>query len=89
MKFLEDLRDIATIMSTREFLAHEQQKFIKTLIEKLVAEGKASRRRGWVMSEVLGEVKTQLGEPTLPYAKQHLVQNVCGMKEGLPKKADL
>ena len=73
--------DIVIITTTDEFLARERTEMITSLVTKLMAEGKSSRRRGWVMFIILAEVQAQPGKPALPYAREYLVRNVCGINK--------
>ena len=68
----------ATIMSTEEYLAREHTEVISLLIDKLMAAGKAGKRQGWSMSEILTEVELQLGKDALPHARRYIIQDVCG-----------
>ena len=70
----------AIVMSTEEFLARERKEIISSLVNKLMAKGKASNRHGWSMTEILSEIEIQLGTAALPYARRYIVQDVCGIK---------
>ena len=70
----------AIVMSTEEFLARERKEIISSLVNKLMAQGKASNRHGWSMTEILSEIEIQLGKAALPYARRYIVQDVCGIK---------
>ncbi len=70
---------IDTVMSTEEFLTLERVDAVTAFVSKLMDDGKASRRRGWAMSEILAEVHTQLGKEAVPIAKAHFLKFVSEM----------
>ena len=49
-------------------------------VDELMAEGKASRRRSWVMSEILDTIESEGGAATREDARQYII-DYCGMRE--------
>jgi len=50
-------------------------------VDELMAEGKASRRRAWVMSEILNTLEQEGGEVAREEAREYIIK-YCGMKVG-------
>jgi hypothetical protein len=50
-------------------------------VDELMAEGKASHRSAWVMSEILDTLEHESGEAAREEAREYIIE-YCGMKEG-------
>jgi len=50
-------------------------------VDELMAEGKASRRKAWVMSEILNTLEQEGGEVAREEAREYIIK-YCGMKVG-------
>ena len=46
----------------------------KNLIHTLMDAGKASKKNGWAMSEILDEVSIKFGNHTASFAKAYILQ---------------
>jgi|TARA_R100001530_G_scaffold29_1_gene69 hypothetical protein len=47
----------------------------------LMVKGKASIKRGWVMTEILKEISNKYGEPGMKVAREFIIKDYCGIKE--------
>ena len=47
---------------------------VKNLIHTLMDAGKASKRQGWAMSEILDEVSMRFNRDMTTYAKDYIIQ---------------
>ena len=50
-------------------------------VAELMAEGKASRRKAWVMSEILDTLQQEGGERAREEAREYIIK-YCGIKVG-------
>jgi ribosomal protein S7 len=63
------------VLTTPELLAELE---VHRFVDQLMAEGKASRRAGWVMTEILEQVEQRFGSGYVETARQYIVETVCG-----------
>ena len=56
------------------------QNQVKDLVHQLMDAGKASRRNGWVMSDIVTEVNDAYGRDMAVYARDYIVKDVCGVQ---------
>ena len=75
------LPETATILTTEEFLALEKKIDVRSFVDREISEGKASKLRGWVMSEILRKIQEQFGKAEVPIAKEYIVSEVCGIEK--------
>jgi hypothetical protein len=53
---------------------------IENRVDELMAQGKASRRRAWVMDEILDTILRESGPAAKLQARQYIL-DYCGLKE--------
>ena len=53
---------------------------IENRVDELMAQGKASRSRAWVMSEILNTILQESGPAAKLQARQYIL-DYCGLKE--------
>ena len=56
------------------------QNQVRDLVHQLMAAGKASRRNGWVMSDIVTEVNDAYGRDMAVFARDYIVKDVCGVQ---------
>ena len=56
------------------------QNQVKDLVHQLMDAGKASRRNGWVMSDIVTEVNDVFGRDMAVFARDYIVKDVCGVQ---------
>lgn len=56
------------------------QNQVKDLVHQLMDAGKASRRNGWVMSDIVTEVNDAYGRDMAVFARDYIVKDVCGVQ---------
>ena len=56
------------------------QNQVKDLVHQLMDAGKASRRKGWVMSDIVTEVNDAYGRDMAVFARDYIVKDVCGVQ---------
>ena len=54
---------------------------VKASVLSLMQQGKASIKRGWVMSDILKEIKDKHGESGMKVARDYIVKDHCGITE--------
>jgi len=54
---------------------------IKEEVLTLMKKGKASVKRGWVMSDILKEIEDKHGEGGMKVARDYIVKDHCGITE--------
>ncbi len=47
---------------------------VKNLIQALMDAGKASKKQGWSMTEILDEVSIKFGRDMTSYARKYIIQ---------------
>ena len=68
----------ANIYTTEQLLLAQKQEDVRAFINQAMIKGKTSRRHGWVMSEIIEEVKDRFGQGMATYAKDYIAITVCG-----------
>ncbi len=58
------------IFTTEEVIKNQTKDLIHTLMDA----GKASKKQGWVMSEILDEVSMRFGRDMTTYARNYIIQ---------------
>lgn len=56
------------------------QNQVRDLVHQLMDAGKASRRNGWVMSDIVTEVNDAYGRDMAVFARDYIVKDVCGVQ---------
>lgn len=56
------------------------QNQVKDLVHQLMDAGKASRRNGWVMSDIVTEVNDAFGRDMAVFARDYIVKDVSGIQ---------
>ena len=56
------------------------QNQVKDLVHQLMDAGKASRRNGWVMSDIVTEVNDAYGRDMAVFARDYIIKDVCGVQ---------
>ena len=56
------------------------QNQVKDLVHQLMDAGKASRKNGWVMSDIVTEVNDAYGRDMAVFAREYIVKDVCGVQ---------
>ena len=56
------------------------QNQVKDLVHQLMDAGKASRRNGWVMSDIVTEVNDAYGRDMAVFARDYIVKDVYGVQ---------
>ena len=54
---------------------------IKEDVLSLMEKGKASVKRGWVMSDILKEIEDKHGEKRMNEARDYIIKDHCGIPE--------
>ena len=54
---------------------------IKNYVNSRIKIGRASKLKGWVMSDILDQVAQDLGRWAVPDARQYIVEDVCSIEE--------
>ena len=71
---MENLENIQSknihIFTTEEIVKNQT----KDLIHPLMDAGKASKKQGWAMSDILDEVSMRFGRDMTTYAKNYIIQ---------------
>lgn len=75
--------DIAKVLTTEEFVAYAEQEVVKAYVDLKMQEGQEGKRHGWVMSEIVSDVKERYGEAPATYARQYIIKDVCKIKTPL------
>ncbi len=71
MENLETIQsDNVQIISTEDVIRNQVRNCIHTLMDA----GKASKRQGWAMSEILDEVSIKFGRDMTSYARKYIIQ---------------
>jgi hypothetical protein len=55
---------------------------IKEEVLTLMKKGKASLKKGWVMSEILKDISERHGEDGMKIARKFIIEEYCGITEG-------
>ena len=58
------------IFTTEEVIKNQTKDLIHTLMDA----GKANKKQGWVMSEILDEVSMRFGRDMTTYARNYIIQ---------------
>ena len=58
------------IFTTEEVIKNQ----VKNLIHTLMDAGKASKKQGWAMSDILDEVSMRFGRDMTTYARNYIIQ---------------
>ena len=58
------------IFTTEEVMKNQTKNLIHTLMDA----GKASKKQGWAMSDILDEVSMRFGRDMTAYAKNYIIQ---------------
>ncbi len=58
------------IFTTEEVIKNQTKNLIHTLMDA----GKASKKQGWAMSDILDEVSMRFGRDMTAYAKNYIIQ---------------
>ena len=58
------------IFTTEEVIKNQTKDLIHTLMDA----GKASKKQGWAMSDILDEVSMRFGRDMTTYAKNYIIQ---------------
>ena len=71
---MENLENIQSenihIFTTEEVIKNQTKDLIHTLMDA----GKASKKQGWAMSDILEEVSMRFGRDMTTYAKNYIIQ---------------
>ena len=71
---MENLENIQSknihIFTTEEVIKNQTKDLIHTLMDA----GKASKKQGWAMSDILDEVSMRFGRDMTTYAKNYIIQ---------------
>jgi len=59
----------------------KKELLVKASVLSLMQQGKASIKRGWVMSDILKEIKDKHGESGMKIARDYIVKDHCGITE--------
>jgi len=59
----------------------KKELLVKASVLSLMQQGKASIKRGWVMSDILKEIKDKHGESGMKVARDYIVKDHCGITE--------
>jgi len=59
----------------------KKELFAKASVLSLMQQGKASVKRGWVMSDILKEIKDKHGESGMKVARDYIIKDHCGITE--------
>ena len=71
MENLENIQsDNVQIISTEDVIKNQVRNCIHTLMDA----GKASKRQGWSMTEILDEVSMKFGRDLTSYARKYIIQ---------------
>ena len=54
---------------------------IKEEVLSLMEKGKASVKRGWVMSDILKEIEDRHGKKGMNEARDYIIKDHCGIPE--------
>ena len=67
--------------SIRRYTTQEViQNQVKDLVHQLMDAGKASRKNGWVMSDIVTEVNDAYGRDMAVFARDYIVKDVYGVQ---------
>lgn len=55
---------------------------IEEEVLELMNKGKASLKKGWVMSEILKDISERHGEDGMKVARKFIIEEYCGITEG-------
>ena len=72
--------DAARVLTTEQFLLFQKQEAVKALVDRKMAGGKASPRNGWVMSDILADIRRRHGKAMEVFARAYIVSEVCGIQ---------
>jgi len=59
----------------------KKELLVRASVLSLMQQGKASIKRGWVMSDILKEIKDKHGESGMKVARDYIVKDHCGITE--------
>jgi len=62
--------------TTQEVLQNQ----VKDFVLQLMDAGKASRKNGWVMSDIVAEVHDAYGRDMAVFARDYIVKDICGVQ---------
>jgi len=59
----------------------KRELFTKASVLSLMQQGKASVKRGWVMSDILKEIEDKHGEGGMKVARDYIIKDYCEIPE--------
>ena len=72
MENIENIKsDYVQIISTEDVIGNQ----VRNCIHALMDAGKAGKRQGWSMAEILDEVSIKFGKDMSSYAREYIIQH--------------